>query len=320
MRGKTLTPASVNVVATAVRSFGRYLQLRGIGAVWIAAVPRAADWRLARIPRVLTDEEVDALLASFDRTRPQGRRDYAIAQCLLGLGLRASEVAGLKLADVDWRAGILTLPAGKTRRASRLPLPASVARALADYLRYGRPKTSDRALFVSPGLILPFFDIQETFLALRAALGRLSTSGEDADRRRVYERFLDWGSWTMNSPDGPLWFRDYAAWSDGEGEARMPALLSSAGVQRFVVGHTVQKDGRIHVRFGGTVFLIDSGMLNSYASAGRASALELAGGVATAIYPGEPRRVIWEPVRKAADASHAMTRPSARPLEAKAAA
>jgi len=148
MRGKTLTPASANVVATAVRSFGRYLQLRGIGAVWIAAVPRAADWRLARIPRVLTDEEVDALLASFDRTRPQGRRDYAIAQCLLGLGLRASEVAGLKLADVDWRAGILTLPAGKTRRASRLPLPASVARALADYLRYGRPKTSDRALFV----------------------------------------------------------------------------------------------------------------------------------------------------------------------------
>ena len=179
---------------------------------------------------------------------------------------------------------------------------------------------SDRALFVSQGLILPFFDIQETFLALRAALGRLSTSGGDADRRRVYERFLDWGSWTMNSPDGPLWFRGYAAWSDGEGEARMPALLSSAGVQRFVVGHTVQKDGRIHVRFGGTVFLIDSGMLNSYASAGRASALELAGGVATAIYPGEPRRVIWEPVRKAADAAHAMTRPSARPLEAKAAA
>jgi hypothetical protein len=55
---------------------------------------------------------------------------------------------------------------------------------------------SDRALFVSQGLILPFFDIQETFLALRAALGRLSTSVEDADRRRVYERFLDWGSWT----------------------------------------------------------------------------------------------------------------------------
>jgi len=149
MRGKALTPASTNVVVTAVRSFGRFLQLKGISGAWTAAVPRAADWRLARIPRVLTDEEVDALLAAFDRTRAHGRRDYGIALCLIGLGLRASEVAGLTLADVDWRSGILTLRAGKTRRESRLPLPARVARALADYLRHGRPKTSDRALFVN---------------------------------------------------------------------------------------------------------------------------------------------------------------------------
>jgi hypothetical protein len=182
---------------------------------------------------------------------------------------------------------------------------------------------SDRALFVSEKLILPFFDIQETFRALRAeleALDRLPRSGNGAERRRVYEHFLDWGSWTMNSPDGPLWFRGYATWSDGEGGARMPALLASAGVQRFVVGHTIQKDGRIHVRFGGAVFLIDSGMLNSYASAGRASALELVGGVANAIYPGEPRRVIWEPVRKAADASSVPAGLAPRPREARPAA
>jgi site-specific recombinase XerD len=149
MRAKALTPASTNVVVTAVRSFGRYLQLRGVRAsAWTAAVPRAADWRLARVPRVLTDEEVDALLAAVDRTRAHGRRDYAIALCLLDLGLRASEVADLTLADVDWRAGILTLPAGKIRRGSSLPLPVRVARALADYLRNGRPETSDRALFV----------------------------------------------------------------------------------------------------------------------------------------------------------------------------
>jgi hypothetical protein len=124
----------------------------------------------------------------------------------------------------------------------------------------------------------------------------------------------------MNSPDGPLWFRGYATWSDDEGQATMPALLSSAGVQRFVVGHTVQKDGRIHVRFGGAVFLIDSGMLTSYAPGGRASALELVGGVANAIYPGEPRRVIWEPVRKAADASVVVAPPARRPRKARPAA
>jgi hypothetical protein len=179
---------------------------------------------------------------------------------------------------------------------------------------------SDRALFVSEGLILPFFDIEETFRALSADLETPSTSEKDAERRRVYEHFLDWRSWTMNSPDGPLWFRGYANWSDAEGETRMPALLDSAGVQRFVVGHTFQKDGRIHVRFGGSVFLIDSGMLTSYVPGGRASALELVGGVANAIYPGEPRRAIWGPVRKAADAAFAVASPARGRREARPAA
>jgi site-specific recombinase XerD len=147
-RGRNLSPASTNVVVTAVRSFGRYLQLQGITSAWTAAVPRAADWRLARVPRVLTDDEVDALLASFDRNRPHGRRDYAMALCLLDLGLRAGEVAALTIDGVDWRSGILTIPAGKTRREGRLPMPARVARAAAAYLRYGRPRTSDRGLFV----------------------------------------------------------------------------------------------------------------------------------------------------------------------------
>ena len=148
-RAKSVTPASANVFATAIRSFGRYLQFRGIRAGnWTAAVPRAADWRLARLPRVLTDDEVETLLAAFDRTCAHGRRDYAIALCLLDLGLRASEVADIRLADVDWHSGILLLHTGKARRGSGLPLPARVARALADYLQHGRPKTSERALFV----------------------------------------------------------------------------------------------------------------------------------------------------------------------------
>ena len=86
---------------------------------------------------------------------------------------------------------------------------------------------SDRALFVSEGLILPFFDIQETFEALRENLGKPSTSPKDMERRKTYEHFLDWGSWTMNSPDGPLWFRGYDRWSDAEGDAAMSAAPSA---------------------------------------------------------------------------------------------
>jgi integrase len=132
-----------------MRSFLRYLRLLGVGnSTWTAAVPRAAQWRLATLPSVLTDNEVSAFLAAFDRMTPTGRRGYAIALCFTELGLRVGEVAGLALHDIDWRAGVLTLAPGKTRRASQLPLPASVAGALADYLRHARPPSPSRVIFV----------------------------------------------------------------------------------------------------------------------------------------------------------------------------
>jgi integrase/recombinase XerD len=64
------------------------------------------------------------------------------------LALRAGEVAAITLDDIDWRAGTLAIRTGKTRRGTRLPVPAQVAVALADYLRRGRPKTTERAVFV----------------------------------------------------------------------------------------------------------------------------------------------------------------------------
>jgi integrase/recombinase XerD len=148
-RATRLAPASTTVIALAMRSCLRYLQLLGIGdARWLAAVPHAAQWRLATLPSVLTEDELSAFLAAFDRTRATGRRGYAIGLCFTELGLRVGEVARLALEDIDWRAGLLTLAPGKTRRASQLPLHAKVAGALADYLRHGRPPTASRVIFV----------------------------------------------------------------------------------------------------------------------------------------------------------------------------
>ena len=180
---------------------------------------------------------------------------------------------------------------------------------------------ADVARFVAEGLILPFFDLQEMAQAVREELVALTAAetaaraaaeqagtaytppAADVERRRAYERFLDWRNWTINSPDGPLWFRGFAQWSDAEGDFEMPRLLSAAGVERFVVGHTIQEDGRIRVRFGGAVFLIDTGLLASYAPGGRRSALEISDGTVSAIYAGEPRQVIWQSPRPAAAAS-----------------
>lgn len=90
---------------------------------------------------------VERLFAAFDRSSPVGQRDFAIARCLVDLGLRGAEVPRLTLADIDWRQGTICVH-GKGRRTDLLPLPKDLGRAITRYLRHGRPATTSRALFV----------------------------------------------------------------------------------------------------------------------------------------------------------------------------
>ena len=93
--------------------------------------------RRSALPKGITGAEARALLASCDRRRAPGRRDYAVLVTLLRLGLRASEAAALRLEDIDWRAAEVTVH-GKGSRDERLPLPADVGEAIAGYLVRGR--------------------------------------------------------------------------------------------------------------------------------------------------------------------------------------
>ena len=70
-------------------------------------MPGVADLRDRSLPRGLEPAAVKRLLASCDRRRTVGRRDYAILLLLLALGLRAGEVAAITLDDLDWRSGEL---------------------------------------------------------------------------------------------------------------------------------------------------------------------------------------------------------------------
>jgi len=87
-----LVPASLRAVCNSLRSYFRYRALCGDATTGLAAaLPRIADWRRATLPKVLSDSELTAFLGSFDLTDPVGLRDYAIARCLLDLGLRGHE-------------------------------------------------------------------------------------------------------------------------------------------------------------------------------------------------------------------------------------
>ena len=68
-----------------------------------SAVEAPQTYRLAKIPRSITWDEVRRLLEAIDRRTPTGRRDYAIVLLLVTYGLRAREVAALTLDDIDWR-------------------------------------------------------------------------------------------------------------------------------------------------------------------------------------------------------------------------
>ena len=130
-----------------LRPFLRYLHVAGVietPLVW--AVPGVADLRDRSLPRGVEPRVVSRLLASCDRRRTVGRRDYAILLLLIRLGLRAGEVAAMRLEDLDWRAGELVVR-GKGDRRDRLPLPVDVGQALVSYLQR-RGASELRAVFL----------------------------------------------------------------------------------------------------------------------------------------------------------------------------
>lgn len=110
-------------------------------------VPSVAGWRLSGLPVGADDDVVTALLACCDRATAVGRRDLAVLLLMARLGLRAVEVARLRLEDVDWRGGELVVR-GKGGRVDRMPLPRDVGAALADYLRHGRRPSRLREVFL----------------------------------------------------------------------------------------------------------------------------------------------------------------------------
>ncbi len=83
--------------------------------------------------------------------------------------------------------------------------------------------------------------------------------------------------------DGPLWYRGLAQEPDTFAP-EVDAILAAQQARGIIVGHTVSPTGSIQTRFDGKVIMIDTAMLPGYAPKGRASALEIRGGVFTAIY------------------------------------
>jgi len=146
-------------VAAALRAFLRYLIAEGrCPAALEGAIPKVASWRLATLPRYLPASDVERIIAACDPSTPTGCRDRAIVLLLARLGLRAGDVMGLGLSDIDWQDASLIV-SGKGRREVRLPLPQEVGDAIMAYLEHGRPPVDVTQVFLrTQAPLRPFAD------------------------------------------------------------------------------------------------------------------------------------------------------------------
>jgi site-specific recombinase XerD len=139
---------TIEKMTTSLRAFLRYLAVAGHCQAGLeGAVPAYAHWQLADMPRYLSTEQVNRLIAACDGGSGARRRDRAIVLLLARLGLRAGDVAQLRLADIEWQTGSLRV-CGKSRTEVRLPLPQDVGDAIAAYLECRPSACRSEAMFL----------------------------------------------------------------------------------------------------------------------------------------------------------------------------
>jgi integrase/recombinase XerD len=164
---------------SALRQFFRFLQREErlpANPVELLDSPRLP----LKLPKVLNEQEVEALLSAVDASTPQGQRDAALLEVLYATGMRVSELVGLTLKQVDLRRGVVR-PLGKGHKERLVPMVPQAVEKLKVYLSEGRPqllKGKDSPfVFVNQrggGLSrMGFWKILQNYARL-AGLGRLS--------------------------------------------------------------------------------------------------------------------------------------------------
>jgi integrase len=133
----------------AIRTFLKFLFEQGLLKKDISiSVPKDKHQKQAKPPSVFSVDEIQKMIGKIDRARPCGKRDYAIILIAARLGLRASDIAGLKFENLFWEQSIISICQYKTGRELQLPLLAEVGEAIIEYLKYGRPISDEPFLFL----------------------------------------------------------------------------------------------------------------------------------------------------------------------------
>lgn len=134
------TKATIHCTLCTLRGFLRYLKYEEILAIdWSFQVPKDSYRQEAKLPTTYTMDEVDRMLKAVDRGNPKGKRDYAMMLLAARLGLRSSDICGLRFENLIWAQNSIVLIQEKSKKRVELPLLTEVGNSIIDYLKYGRP-------------------------------------------------------------------------------------------------------------------------------------------------------------------------------------
>ncbi|MDD4238603.1 MAG: site-specific integrase [Desulfotomaculaceae bacterium] len=131
--------ASIHCMLCSIRGFLRYLyDNRYTGIDFSYLIPKSSYRKEAHLPTTYTKDEVERLIRAVDRSSPKGKRDVAMILLAARLGLRASDICGLKFENIHWETNTILLVQKKTKEKIELPLLIEIGNAIIDYLKYGR--------------------------------------------------------------------------------------------------------------------------------------------------------------------------------------
>jgi site-specific recombinase XerD len=190
--------STIHLYARQLRSFFRFAEQQGWCALGLAdGILPPRRYPGESLPKGLDRDEVIRLLATSESDRPFDIRARAILMLLVTYGLRAGEVSGLRLDDLDWKQEMLRVCCPKPRRTHLYPLSRSVGQTILRYLREVRPVHPERRLFLT--LKAPIRPLSREVIKgiVCARLDRLGVTGKrrgpHALRHAAAQHLLDRG-------------------------------------------------------------------------------------------------------------------------------
>jgi site-specific recombinase XerD len=180
----TMSSSAACETRASLRAFVRFAHISGqVSSDLHSTIPTVRRAANQGPPKYMDESSVQVLLKSCDRHTPAGLRDHAILLVLARLGLRPCELGRLKLTDIDWTRSALFVH-GKRGRTDWVPFSREIGAAFARYIRRGRPRCTNSALFLC--LQAPYRDLGSSRTISSIVARQLRRSGLAVRRKGGY--------------------------------------------------------------------------------------------------------------------------------------